>query len=295
MQRKAFTLIELLVVIAIIAILAAILFPVFAQAKAAAKKTTSLSNAKQIGLGALIYSGDADDQIPIAFGGEYANRNAIDGTRTQFWPELIFPYVKSWGIYADPIRGDSRGYFNTGSSLGTPAQVGDIRNKGRFPMYGVNYLFLSPFPDCVKSESKSYTQAEDSAGTVYLTVSQQFTVDKTRGFYNVNAPGMWPIVSPHPVYCIFFDGTVGSGNWSGNNPTSPKKISASTYLDGGAGSNVTFLDGHSKYLNDGALTAGTDYGSATSANSAEGATITDRSKYLWNLDSEYYDGYLGGA
>lgn len=64
-RPRGFTLIELLVVIAIIAILAAILFPVFAQAKAAAKKTVCLSNAKQIGLGTMMYAGDADDHLPI--------------------------------------------------------------------------------------------------------------------------------------------------------------------------------------------------------------------------------------
>jgi prepilin-type N-terminal cleavage/methylation domain-containing protein/prepilin-type processing-associated H-X9-DG protein len=63
-MKKGFTLIELLVVIAIIAILAAILFPVFAQAKLAAKKTVDLSNEKQIALAALMYSGDNDDMFP---------------------------------------------------------------------------------------------------------------------------------------------------------------------------------------------------------------------------------------
>src|SRR5271167_4373871 len=63
MKHRGFTLIELLVVIAIIAILAAILFPVFAQAKAAAKKTASLSNVKQIGLGGLMYCNDYDDMF----------------------------------------------------------------------------------------------------------------------------------------------------------------------------------------------------------------------------------------
>ncbi|RYG26968.1 prepilin-type N-terminal cleavage/methylation domain-containing protein, partial [bacterium] len=66
--RRAFTLIELLVVIAIIAILAAILFPVFAQAKEAAKKTVTLSNAKQMGTAFNIYSSDSDDQFPSAYG-----------------------------------------------------------------------------------------------------------------------------------------------------------------------------------------------------------------------------------
>src|ERR1700710_320165 len=63
-RSRAFTLNELLVVIAIIAILAAILFPVFAQAKLAAKKTSDLSNVKQNMLATLIYSNDADDRIP---------------------------------------------------------------------------------------------------------------------------------------------------------------------------------------------------------------------------------------
>lgn len=65
-RRRAFTLIELLVVIAIIAILAAILFPVFAQAREAAKKTQALSNTKQTGLSILMYAGDFDDSFPIS-------------------------------------------------------------------------------------------------------------------------------------------------------------------------------------------------------------------------------------
>lgn len=68
MKRRAFTLIELLVVIAIIAILAAILFPVFAQAKEAAKKTSNLSNVKQLATASIIYSTDQDDKFPMAFG-----------------------------------------------------------------------------------------------------------------------------------------------------------------------------------------------------------------------------------
>jgi len=80
MIRKAFTLIELLVVIAIIAILAAILFPVFAQAKEAAKKSASLSNVKQTALGVILYSADYDDNYPNAYSVSQA-----DSTGTDSW------------------------------------------------------------------------------------------------------------------------------------------------------------------------------------------------------------------
>lgn len=90
-KHKAFTLIELLVVIAIIAILAAILFPVFAQAKAAAKKTTDMSNIKQIALAAMSYCADNDDYFP-------RNDYLVVGRVTwapYSYREAIAPYVKN--------------------------------------------------------------------------------------------------------------------------------------------------------------------------------------------------------
>jgi prepilin-type N-terminal cleavage/methylation domain-containing protein len=113
-SKGAFTLIELLVVIAIIAILAAILFPVFAQAKAAAKKTSDLSNIKQTGLATLMYTNDYDDLNPQEFGQVYgywgygygglvpANWNsAWPGIATfsqNFVTNTIQPYTKSYQV-----------------------------------------------------------------------------------------------------------------------------------------------------------------------------------------------------
>jgi len=99
-NRRAFTLIELLVVIAIIAILAAILFPVFAQAKAAGKKAAAISNTKQITLGALMYI-DANDGLLLP-------RYDADGTQptlpdtANIWTNVVQPYVKNEGIFSDP-------------------------------------------------------------------------------------------------------------------------------------------------------------------------------------------------
>jgi prepilin-type N-terminal cleavage/methylation domain-containing protein len=100
--KRAFTLIELLVVIAIIAILAAILFPVFAQAKEAAKKTQCLSNLKQIGTSANLYSGDYDDMIlpPTMLDGSNVTVNTYD--------RLMQPYAKSNAIVACPSDSKSQ-------------------------------------------------------------------------------------------------------------------------------------------------------------------------------------------
>ncbi|HRF59343.1 MAG TPA: prepilin-type N-terminal cleavage/methylation domain-containing protein [Fimbriimonadaceae bacterium] len=102
-RQRAFTLIELLVVIAIIAILAAILFPVFAQAKNAAKKSKDLSNVKQMSLGISLYTQDTDDTYPTAY-----FHNAWDpangGTRAGYkhWSFLVNPYIKNYDIFVSP-------------------------------------------------------------------------------------------------------------------------------------------------------------------------------------------------
>lgn len=111
-MKRAFTLIELLVVIAIIAILAAILFPVFAQAKAAAKQTQNLSNMKQISLAAQIYAADYDDLIPQdpASGTNFCpsgNGGTIDRWGNYYWIFLLNPYTKQ---KAAEIRGP-KGFF----------------------------------------------------------------------------------------------------------------------------------------------------------------------------------------
>jgi len=99
-MKKAFTLIELLVVIAIIAILAAILFPVFAQAKAAAKQTQNLSNMKQISVAAQMYAGDYDDMLPADPLTDFCPSDPtlsigdIDRWGNYYWPFLFQPYTK---------------------------------------------------------------------------------------------------------------------------------------------------------------------------------------------------------
>jgi prepilin-type N-terminal cleavage/methylation domain-containing protein len=96
-RLDAFTLIELLVVIAIIAILAAILFPVFAQAKAAAKKATATSNAKQIVLAEIMYSNDYDDGVVPYFSGCAETNPAAYYhyyyAPADYWPQMISPYI----------------------------------------------------------------------------------------------------------------------------------------------------------------------------------------------------------
>ena len=94
--RRGFTLIELLVVIAIIAILAAILFPVFAQAKTAAKRTQDISNVKNLSLGIIMYAGDNDDTIPATRVVETGEGWANPALR-RTWKDATVPYIKNGG------------------------------------------------------------------------------------------------------------------------------------------------------------------------------------------------------
>ncbi len=123
-MRKGFTLIELLVVIAIIAILAAILFPVFARAREKARQTSCLSNMKQLLTGALMYCSDYDDNL---FG-------HIQGTRSDFhpptepylnWPQQVYPYVKNDQVFVCPSKAQNTWTYGT--------------SRDNYLGYGMNY------------------------------------------------------------------------------------------------------------------------------------------------------------
>jgi prepilin-type N-terminal cleavage/methylation domain-containing protein len=94
--KRAFTLIELLVVIAIIAILAAILFPVFARAREAARKTACLSNTKQIGTALMMYSQDYEEVLPQPQSG------VCPGVSCFGWADMIYPYIKNEKVFDCP-------------------------------------------------------------------------------------------------------------------------------------------------------------------------------------------------
>ena len=133
-EKRGFTLIELLVVIAIIAILAAILFPVFQKVRENARRTACTSNLKQIGLGIIQYCQDSDNQLP-------ASNNYGDDYESYIMAARIQPYVKSFGIFKCPDSGAAMGtlqaqqhdngggdYMTDPATIGLPAsKVGDAK------------------------------------------------------------------------------------------------------------------------------------------------------------------------
>jgi prepilin-type N-terminal cleavage/methylation domain-containing protein/prepilin-type processing-associated H-X9-DG protein len=174
-QVRGFTLIELLVVIAIIAILAAILFPVFARAREKARQTSCLSNVKQMALGTMMYAQDYDEVYPMGIfmvQGETLSLweehyNQDPGRYNYiFWMDLIMPYVKnkqvfqcpsnpqdwtgySWNVYLgyNNYHDPPRGLFEEGVSMGDvayPAETGmiaDHEDEGwSFYWYSIFYI-----------------------------------------------------------------------------------------------------------------------------------------------------------
>lgn len=250
-MKKAFTLIELLVVIAIIAILAAILFPVFAQAKLAAKKTNDLSQLKQLGLASLMYSGDYDD-YSMAF--PYAATWSTScpgcssatafthGEMGQWWSDRLMPYVKNKGIFANPSNQDQlyicKGYWLPGatSEAENAAGMATIAAGGTVPWtyrvtYTYNHLISHADFDPLNPGNVSLTSLPEVADTVYLGPSDNWF--SRSSCHPETTPGLVNL-----DWDISIDGW-GYELWGGD----------TNVANGGynTGANFAYADGHAKY------------------------------------------------
>jgi prepilin-type N-terminal cleavage/methylation domain-containing protein/prepilin-type processing-associated H-X9-DG protein len=160
---RAFTLIELLVVIAIIAILAAILFPVFAQAREKARQSTCVSNLKQIGAALAMYAQDADETMMLAQAGDMR------------WPQFLAPYIKQRAFVLCPTADYDRpltGTLTYSETIGDPVGVGGLNDYfyGLYPSYGYNHAYLSPSlacPDAFDTPGAACA-VTPSAGTAFV-------------------------------------------------------------------------------------------------------------------------------
>lgn len=188
-MKKAFTLIELLVVIAIIAILAAILFPVFAQAKLAAKKSRALAQMKQLGTAIYMYATDYDDYfVPSSI--RVLNPDPAD-PNPAIWPPKVLPYIKNQEVF---VAHDTNGKFATDWTVRQNQSIGytDAAGVDLTPTQcteGAAVAGCEGFAGAV-----NFSQAEESASIGLFATTPHGVGGKWRGYvfnpYNgPNDPG----------------------------------------------------------------------------------------------------------
>lgn len=209
MRRNGFTLIELLVVIAIIAILAAILFPVFAKAREKARQTSCLSNMKQLGLSMMMYSSDTDGKFP----GVYNDALGYPAGRI-IWADCISPYAKNRQIFACP--GGPNDVNVSGSLQGT--------------RYAMNMVHNWHWPeDCLRDGAEMQYPIKDSL-MKYPAEHSLFFESSNCWWNHWLSHGGWNATTETA------DGLVLVG-----------RLGETLYPRHNAGSNVTYCDGHAKW------------------------------------------------
>ena len=210
MRRRGFTLIELLVVIAIIAILAAILFPVFAKAREKARQTSCTSNLKQLGLAAVMYAQDYDERLLYySLPATFADPNTGYACDRMSYIHMLQPYAKNWQMAKCPSL--NRGPTNTNCCSRLSVTWS----------YGPNHTYFTG--ETPVASGLSMAQFEVVSETIMIA-EMQGTQLACGGEFAVGKGG-WPATTPT--------------NWGdGAN-------SATSHNDG---SNYAFFDGHAKWL-----------------------------------------------
>ncbi len=219
---SAFTLIELLVVIAIIAILAAILFPVFARARENARRSSCQSNLKQLSLGVLQYVQDYDEKFPLRQSG------TNNGQNNWFWGQTIMPYVKSAQLYECPSYTNT--YANQQSYYGvTSAANPPVGNQyGALTSYGMNEQII---PNSVGTSLASLTHVSELL--MLADTTRQVVPGQSLGYDPNPTAGTGTDLGHFGHHSVFYT--------SGVDSTGPDCRHLST-------TDVAFADGHVKSM-----------------------------------------------
>ncbi|MCS7263837.1 MAG: DUF1559 domain-containing protein [Armatimonadetes bacterium] len=230
--RSAFTLIELLVVIAIVAILAAILFPVFNAARAKARQTTGLSNQRQIATATRMYAADYDEWFPNYAYGTLTHARLGDYQ----WLHAVHPYIRNWQIFVCPQAPNLNGIVRFNGIDYTAFQLMHGRTalqSGDYSGYGCNYAYNFHTLDHRVGwhpMGKHEAMMEDVVGTIFVhewTGHFRFGWAKPRGY---PVPGGLE----QPIDASWL---LGRDSITG--------VIAARHMDG---VNIAFCDGHAKWL-----------------------------------------------
>lgn len=213
-MKKAFTLIELLIVIGILSILMALLFPVFAASKAAAKRTVCISHHQAAYKSTMLYVGDYDDRfMPVSY-----NQADASSRHDRTWVQLLMPYVTSFEVFHCPADPENEKQIE--STFDSDIVPGDAIAKyyqaSKLSDIGYNYLYLAPVTK-VGSDwfvSARYVSEVEQPGDTYLYVDSVHNRDANG---NPVGGGNWLVVPPcrYEYYNGFtqdtFSGAAGIG------------------------------------------------------------------------------------
>jgi prepilin-type N-terminal cleavage/methylation domain-containing protein/prepilin-type processing-associated H-X9-DG protein len=241
-RKRGFTLIELLVVIAIIAILAAILFPVFAKAREKARQASCLSNEKQIGLAIMQYVQDYDETYPS--GGQFTS-GPLAGKWSEFAvPLTLMPYTGNTGIWKCPDTShvaDPYGYYGAAC---------DFDFNGY--MFGYDTVTGSPATDGQVTSPATTVMMDEYDGTT-VNAAWQFAEDPITGIgqYGVDLPSQYVGNAGLKPGWMWFGIPGRTGGAQGN---SAQQNGTGQHS---GGNNELYADGHAKWLNLTSVATGT--------------------------------------